>query len=172
MEDNLHKDLEKLSIDHSKTHGSTSSKSRVLILFAGLIIIICLTFYFFKDFIVSNKQVSIITVTAQHPEESTNPMTAGGYIVAESEITVSSKVAGRIVTLPVREGDLVAKGDILATLENEELRVQMEEAEANLEKAELNLKHKQELYQKDVIDLQRRRELFQGKLISPSQFDK
>jgi HlyD family secretion protein len=98
-------------------------------------------------------------------------MTAGGYIVAESEITVSSKVAGRIVTLPVREGDQVAKGDILATLDNEELRVQMEEAEANLEKAKLSLKHKQALYQKDVIDLQRRRELFKGDLISPSQLD-
>jgi RND family efflux transporter MFP subunit len=98
-------------------------------------------------------------------------MTAGGYIVAESEITVSSKVAGRIVTLPVREGDEVIKGDILATLDSEELGVQMEEAEANLEKAKLNLKHKQELYEKDVIDLQRRQELFKGKLISPSQLD-
>ena len=35
-------------------------------------------------------------------------MTAGGYVVAESEVTVSSKVAGRIASLPVAEGDLVA----------------------------------------------------------------
>ena len=99
-------------------------------------------------------------------------MTAGGYIVAESEITVSSKVAGRVATLNVREGDLVKKGDIIAILDNEELKIQMEEAEANAEKASLNLKHKQELYEKDLIDLKRREELFKENLISPSQLDK
>ena len=171
MQDNLDKDLEKLRIDHSNTHASIPLKSWLLFLLAGLVIV-CLLFFIFKDFIISNKQVSIITVTAQLPEESPNLMTAGGYIVAESEITVSSKVAGRIVSLPVREGDEIVKGAILATLDNEELRVQVEEAEANLEKAELNLKHKQELYKKDLIDLQRNQELFNGKLISPSQFEK
>ena len=49
--------------------------------------------------------------------------------MAESEITVSSKVAGRIATLKAGEGDLIA------TLENDELKTQMEEAEANQKKA-------------------------------------
>ena len=55
--------------------------------------------------------------------------------MAESEITVSSKVAGRIATLKAGEGDLINKGDIIATLENDELKTQMEEAEANQKKA-------------------------------------
>ena len=170
MDDNLEKDLKKLKIDHSRSKGSTRRKSGILLLFVGLVTV-SIALFIFKDFIISNKNFSIITVHAQSPAVSPDLMTAGGYFVAESEITVSSKVAGRIVTLPVREGDEVIKGDILATLDNEELRVQMEEAEANLENAKLNLKHKQELYEKDVIDLQRRQELFKGKLISPSQLD-
>jgi len=84
-------------------------------------------------------------------------MTAGGYIVAECEITVSSKVSGRVAILNVREGTLVRKGDIIATLDNEELKVKVEEAKANLRKASFNLKHKQELYEKDVVDLGRRK---------------
>lgn len=99
-------------------------------------------------------------------------MTAGGYIVAESEVTVSSKVAGRIATLNVREGDLINKGDIIAVLENDELRTQMEEAEATLKKATLNKKYRQELCEKDLIDIKRNRELFKENLISPSQLDK
>ena len=99
-----------------------------------------LPFFILKAVLFSNREIAVITVYAQAPEAASSVMTAGGYIVAESEITVSSKVAGRIVTLPVREGDEVIKGDILATLDNEELLVQMEEAEANLEKARLNLK--------------------------------
>jgi RND family efflux transporter MFP subunit len=99
-------------------------------------------------------------------------MTAGGYIVAESKITVSSKVAGRIDSLSVHEGDLVQKGDVIAVLDSEEFQVQQEEARANLEKAYLNLKHKQELHQKDVAEVKRRRELFKEKLISPAELDK
>jgi RND family efflux transporter MFP subunit len=170
MDDTVQKELEKLKIDHSGTYRNSRRKRGLLLLFL-IIVIAVITLFIFKDFFVSSRKFSIITVHTQPPAITPASMTAGGYIVAESEITVSSKVAGRIVTLPVREGDEVAKGDILATLDNEELRVQMEEAEANLEKAKLNLKHKQELYQKDVIELQRRRELFKGNLISPSQLD-
>ena len=50
--------------------------------------------------------------------------------------------------------------------------MQREEAKANLEKASLNLKHKQELYQKDVAEVKRRRELFKESLISPAELDK
>jgi len=72
----------------------------------------------------------------------------------------------------VREGDLVKKGDIIAVLENDELKTQMEEAEATLRKATLNKKYKKELYEKDVIDIKRNRELFKENLISPSELDK
>ena len=170
MDNNVQKDLEKLKINHSGTHGNAIPRRGILLLFGVLALVLAILFIF-KDSFVSSRKFSIITVQAQSPAPSPDIMTAGGYIVAESEITVSSKVAGRIVTLPVREGDEVTEGDILATLDNEELRVQMEEAEANFEKAKLNLKHKEALYQKDAIDLQRRRELFKGDLISPSQLD-
>jgi RND family efflux transporter MFP subunit len=92
--------------------------------------------------------------------------------VAESEVTVSSKVAGRIASLTVAEGDLVHKGDIIAVLDSEELQVQQEEARANLEKAALNLKHKQKLYQRDVAEVKRSRALFQEHLISPAELDR
>jgi RND family efflux transporter MFP subunit len=72
----------------------------------------------------------------------------------------------------VNEGDLVHKGDVIARLDSDELKVQAEEARAQLEKAYLNLKHKQELYQKDVAEVKRRRELFKQHLISPAELDR
>jgi len=92
--------------------------------------------------------------------------------VAESEVTVSSKVAGRIASLPVQEGDLVHKGDLIAVLESEEFQVQQEAARANLEKAHLDLKHKRKLYQRDLAEVKRRRELFTQHLISPAELDR
>jgi RND family efflux transporter MFP subunit len=171
MEDKIRKDLEKLRINHSKNHRFVLTRYPVLLLLlAPLILLIGL--FLLSSLPVSTKQVSIITVTAGSSGETEPVMTAGGYVVAESEVTVSSKVAGRIASLPVAEGDLVHKGDIIAVLDGEELQVQQEEARANLENAYLNLKHKQKLYQRDVAELKRRRALFKEHLISPAELDK
>ena len=171
MADNLYNDLEKLKIDHVK-HQPFSLPRKWLLWLVISVLITASALFILKALFFSNREIAIITVYAQAPEAASSVMTAGGYIVAESEITVSSKVAGRIAALQVREGDLVKKEDIIAVLDNEELQVQMEEAEANVEKARLNVQHKRELYEKDVVDLNRRRELFKENLISPSQLDK
>lgn len=171
MKNDLYKDLEKLKIRHQKATPSTVSRNVIIFLFAA-VILISVVLLLIKNLSTKSKQVSTITVRTQSYGEPSTLMTAGGYIVAESEITVSSKVAGRIATLNIREGDLVSKGDIIAVLENDELRTQLEEAQANLKKASLNLQYKQELHEKDVIDLRRQSELFKESLISPSQLDK
>ena len=171
MADNLYNDLEKLKIDHLKHQAFSLPRKWLLWFIIGLLTIVSALFIL-KALLFSNREIAIITVYAQAPREISTVMTAGGYIVAESEITVSSKVAGRIATLQVREGDLIKKDDIIAVLDNEELQVQMEEAAANVEKARLNVQHKRELHKKDVVDLSRRRELFEENLISPSQLDK
>ena len=171
MKNDLYKDLKKLKINHQNPKPSKVPRNVIIILLVA-VIVISIALFLVKNSSTTSKQVSTITVRAQSYGEPSTLMTAGGYIVAESEITVSSKVAGRIATLNIREGDLVHKGDIIAVLENDELRTQMEEAQANLKKASLNLQYKKELYEKDVIDLKRQRELFKESLISPSQLDR
>ncbi len=173
MEDNLYKDLEKLRITDKKTSKPTARRKWPIFLCVFAVgVMIAGTFLFLKKSPTSHNQISFLTVSAQPDTGSPALMTAGGYIVAESEITISSKVAGRIATLNVREGDLVNKGDIIAVLENDELRTRMEEAEATLKKATLSKKYRQELCEKDLIDIKRNRELFKENLISPSQLNK
>jgi len=171
MEEKLYKDLKKLKIDHASAQTFLFSRKKA-VLVCMLALGGCAIFVLMKNFYRTQKQVSVITINGASAAGHPVLMTAGGYIVAESEITVSSKVAGRIASLPVKEGDLVHQGEIIAMLDNEELQVQREEAQANLEKASLNFKHKQELYQKDVAEVKRRRELFKESLISPAELDK
>lgn len=59
-----------------------------------------------------------------------------GTIQAESQISVYPKVAGRLITLNVDEGDGVQKDAPLATVEYEELQLAVQQAEAILESAE------------------------------------
>ena len=47
-----------------------------------------------------------------------------------TKVDVAAKVAGRIATIAVKEGDSVAKGDPVATIESPEIRARLEQAEA------------------------------------------
>jgi RND family efflux transporter MFP subunit len=73
----------------------------------------------------------------------------------ESELTLTS--TGVIKTLYVDIGDVVQKGQLLLTLENDDLKLSMDLAKADLELAEINHRFAKQTYErygkvKDVID--------------------
>ena len=59
-----------------------------------------------------------------------------GTIQAASQVSVYPKIAGRLITLNVDEGDRVEKDAPLGTVEYEELQLSVQQAEATLESAE------------------------------------
>jgi len=61
------------------------------------------------------------------PERS---LTASGYLVANRQITLSSKAQGRIVEMPVDENQQVKAGDLIARVEDREQRAALRLAEA------------------------------------------
>lgn len=55
-------------------------------------------------------------------------------IAAEEQAPILARVAGQVVEILVEEGDEVSKGQILAHLDGDRLRLEMLQAQANLEK--------------------------------------
>jgi HlyD family secretion protein len=66
------------------------------------------------------------------------PLHVTGTIEA-TEVEVTAKYSGRIKTLPVREGATVKKGDLLALLDDEELRAEVTRLTAAVRTARANL---------------------------------
>ena len=64
--------------------------------------------------------------------------TDDAYVDAD-RVSVSTKVLGRIVQIGAEEGSAVKKGDVLARLDDTDLRAQMEQAKANLDLAQASL---------------------------------
>jgi multidrug resistance efflux pump len=64
---------------------------------------------------------------------------AGNGIIEATEVDVSAKVAGKVLFLKVREGDKVRRGQLIATLDSQELQGQVEQARGNLAAAEAAL---------------------------------
>jgi HlyD family secretion protein len=72
-------------------------------------------------------------------EQSPEGTIAGNGVVEATEVDVSSKVAGRVISLRVHEGDTVERGQLIALLDSEELAGQVEQARGNLAAAEAAL---------------------------------
>jgi len=66
-------------------------------------------------------------------------VTANGYVVARTRASVSAKLPGRIADLRVSEGSTLRKGEIIATLENDDWRAQAAQARAALATARAEL---------------------------------
>jgi HlyD family secretion protein len=91
---------------------------------------------------------------------ATRPVAAEGRVVTYpgGEVVVGAERSGRLVRVLAEEGQTVAKGDLLAELESEELRASLEEArthvtelEAEVRLAELNLKRRQDLADQQIL---------------------
>jgi RND family efflux transporter MFP subunit len=60
-------------------------------------------------------------------------LNASGYVTARRRATVSAKMTGELVEVRVEEGDEVSKGQLLARLDDSQLRAALELAESQLD---------------------------------------
>jgi RND family efflux transporter MFP subunit len=81
-----------------------------------------------------------------------------------AEVRVGSRISGIVESLPVKIGDQVRKGQILAELDASELEARRDQAVASTGLARANLSYA-------LADLDRKRGLARDQLISPSELD-
>ncbi|HYL56072.1 MAG TPA: efflux RND transporter periplasmic adaptor subunit [Gemmatimonadales bacterium] len=80
------------------------------------------------------------------PATMVSPMRAGavliasGYVVAQRKAAVASKGTGRLVYLGVVEGDRVRAGQVIARIEDADVKAQLAQAQANLEVSRADLR--------------------------------
>lgn len=71
--------------------------------------------------------------------EGENLVSALGTVEADTTVTLSFRITGRVENIEVETGDVVRSGDVLLTLENETQRINLEQAELALARAQLEL---------------------------------
>lgn len=82
--------------------------------------------------------VETASVTMSYPSQAYTELNATGYVVAQRKAAVASKATGRLVWLGVEEGSRVKEGEIIARLENLDVKATREQAAANLQLAKAN----------------------------------
>jgi len=93
------------------------------------------------------KPVKTVTVSGFGEGEITFPAT----VEAGEKVLLSFRVPGRIIELPVKQGEEVKKGQLIARLDPNDYRLAVNQARAEYEKARADLERYQLLYEKDAV---------------------
>jgi HlyD family secretion protein len=122
----------------------------------------------------------IIKVAAEKAKKRSiiETVTASGKIEPETEVKISPDVSGEIVELPVKVGDRVTKGQLLAKIKPEIYESFLERAQAavstsrsQLLSSKARLDQAKAGFEKSEINYQRNKKLLEKKLISAAEFE-
>lgn len=139
-------DLNSLRIDKSlKTNAQTSGISRWAKwwIIGGVLLFVLLGA---TRFIYSRANAALEVEVARATKTTNSSAAAGsiilsatGYIVAHHKIQVASKVVGKVAWIGVEKGDRVQQGQVIARLEDDEYRAQLQQSKGKLAALEARL---------------------------------
>ena len=119
----------------------------------------------------ASSEVETVAVTMAYPSQSFTVLNATGYVVAQRKAAVASKATGRLVWLGVQEGSRVNKDDVIARLEDLDVKATREQAAANVQVARANLTQGQVELQDAETALKRSQGLLADGFVSQASHD-
>ncbi len=140
---------------------------KTLLFILGIVLLLIVTLVYGKKagWFGKDGNYKEVSITQIEKIDIIETVSATGKIQPEVEVKLSSEVSGEIISLPIKEGQQVQKGDLLvrinpdiiqsglnrsqAALEN--VRAGLQQAEASLKEAKLNYDRNKGLFEKGVI---------------------
>jgi RND family efflux transporter MFP subunit len=166
--ENKNADLSGLRINRSQDEepqaGGPRSSLKVVLFPSIAVVVVVLGYVFFSRSFESAIEVQLTTATLSSPSQANAVLTASGYVVAQRKAAVASKATGRLEYLGVVEGDRVKKGQVLARIEDTDMKASRDQARANLQLNEADLKDATQW-------LDRQKKLLQSGVSTQSDFD-
>ncbi len=101
----------------------------------------------------------------------TSVLDATGYVTARRQATVSAKITGKVRDVRIEEGQIVAEGDVLATLDDAETRADVNLRQAQVAAARAGLAEIESALANAEREYGRQRELEARKLTSVAALD-
>ncbi|MEN8192253.1 MAG: efflux RND transporter periplasmic adaptor subunit [Bacteroidota bacterium] len=152
----------------AKGKGKKSKKKLFIFGALGLMLIIIIVLV-----VTSGDKEEIISVQTEKVEKRTvtQVVSATGKIFPEYQVELRPEVTGEIVELPVKEGDIVDRGQLLIRIKPEQYTAQRNRAAASLESSKAMLKVRKADMDKIESDYERVQGLFNKELASEQELE-
>jgi len=151
-------------------NGNRKKSKKKLFIFGGLgLLVLILVIITFAG---GSKENIILVQTEKVQKRSiTQTVTATGTIDPEFKVIITPEVTGEIISLPVKEGDYVKKGQLLIKIKGDQYMAQKDRLEANLKSAEANLRMSEAELTRIELEYNRVKELHSKGLASNSELE-
>jgi len=165
-------DLDRLRITRPEERQPqpTSRRTRLIFILGGAALIILLSLYLWGP-LRPAQEVTPGVVARIYPAQAYAVLNASGYVVAQRKAAVSSKSTGRLVYLGVEEGSRLKKGQVLASLENEDLVASRDQAAAQIKESQANLAQAQAELSDAKLQYDRYKTLVAKDLVARQDYD-
>ena len=119
----------------------------------------------------SGGKVVAVQLARVRREDITSRVRAPGKIEPRTQVKVSADVMGKIVHLPIKEGDRVKQGQLMLQLDDTQYRSAAAQARAAKASAEARLREVESSLKVMEASYQRQKALFEQKLLSQAEWD-
>lgn len=148
-------------------------KKTVYYILGGAILLVIALLVLSKAGVLGNKEkgkeVEVAKVEAMTVVET---VSATGKIQPEIEVKISSEVSGEIIELPVKEGQVVKKGDLLVRINPDLYTSGLNRSVASLSGTKAGLSQADAQFKEAKANYDRNKKLFDKGIISKSDWDK
>ena len=149
------------------------SKKKVYILIAVVIVVIIALVILKSKGIIGNNDDSTEVETAKVDAITiVETVSATGKIQPEIEVKISSEVSGEIIALPIKEGQVVKKGDLLVKINPDLYTSGYNRTISNLSGSKAGLSQADATFKEAKASYDRSKTLFDKGIISKSDWDK
>lgn len=149
------------------------SKKNIYILIAVFVVVIGVLLYLGKKGILGNKtDAKEIEIAKIVPMTIVETVSATGKIQPEIEVKIASMVSGEIIALPVKEGQVVKKGDLLVKINPDLYLSSLNRTVAGLSGSKAGLTQSEAQFKEAKSSYERNKVLFEKGIISKSDWDK
>jgi len=150
------------------SNNKKKSKKKLLFIALGAVVVVIIII---ANFAKSDKSEISVTSGKVKQGKITSIVTATGKVKAKTEINLSANVSAKIVELPVKEGQMVTKGQLLVQLDPERYQASVDQYRASLaaQRAQVDLSRAQS--EEARLAYERAVKLHEGKLISDEVYD-
>jgi RND family efflux transporter MFP subunit len=163
--------LGSLKIDRGPLEEPSSGKGRLVAIIVVVALLVGLGGWFLRP----DPAIAVTTTTARVQGSggagAGSVLDASGYVVARRRATVSSKVTGKVVELMIEEGTRVEQGQVLARIDDSNLRAQLELSRSQMEASKAQLTEVQVQLVEADRNLKRTKELAGRQLLSQAALD-
>lgn len=149
------------------------SRKKILIILAIFVVLIVTLVYLSKSGKIGNRDNGVEVETAEVDEITiVETVSATGKIQPEVEVKISSEVSGEIIDLPVKEGQVVKKGQLLVKINPDLYTSGYNRTVSNLSGTKAALSQADATFKEAKASYDRSKTLYDKGIISKSEWDK